>query len=495
MSPSLPSGRPGPVLVTGLFVAAFTLWPVTGACAGQDAVQVDTLVPDSPAVDTLSVADTVAPPEADPVAELLAIFSRIDGLREIEVRREGSILELTGTALASEYRVRAGTLAESVEGVRYVDNRIEVERELGKRLAPILERLQQKGMDFLQFLPLLTVGLILLGITFALAALAGRPRFPYDRLTKNAFGANVLRQAVRAVIILTGLLLTLELLAATALVGAVLGTAGVAGLAVGFAFRDIVENYLAGVILSLRQPFAPNDHIQLAGHEGKVVRLTSRDTILMTLDGNHVRIPNATVFKSIMVNLTRNPRRRFLIQIGIGPNEDIGAAIRTGTEAVLALPGILEHPPVTGRVLELGSSSVELRFAGWVNQQEADYGKVRSQAVRALRDSLATAGIATPAPEYGVRLLGDASSPTAELPASAPTPASADTESPARASLEEGTGDPSSLQEPIDIEPERPVEEPIDVEPERYIEEQIEEDLADPDEENLLVEPKAPRSP
>jgi len=484
MALPLPSGRAGLALVTGLFIAVFTLSPAPGACAGQDTVPVDTVGADSLPVDTVPISGTAAPPEPDPVAELLAIFNRIDGLREIEVRREGSILELTGTALAPEYRVRAGTLAESVEGIRYVDNRIEVERELSKRLAPIVERLQQKGIAFLQFLPLLTVGLILLGITFALAALAGRPRFPYDRLTNNAFGANVLRQAVRAVIILTGLLLTLELLGATALVGAVLGTAGVAGLAVGFAFRDIVENYLAGVILSLRQPFAPNDHIQLAGHEGKVVRLTSRDTILMTLDGNHVRIPNATVFKSIMVNLTRNPRRRFLIQLGIGPNEEIGAAIRTGKEAILALPGILEHPPVTGRVHELGASSVELRFTGWVNQQEADYGKVRSQAVRALRDSLATAGIATPAPEYGVRLLGDAP----------PAPA-AGTESPARARSEEGTGDPSSLQEPIDLKPERPVEEPIDVEPERYIEEQIEEDLADPEEENLLVEPKAPRSP
>ena len=82
------------------------------------------------------------------------------------------------------------------------------------------------------------------------------------------------------------------------------------GLAVGFALRDLVENYIASLMLSLRQPFAPNDQVLIEGFEGRVVRLTSRATILMTLDGNHVRIPNAVVFKGTIVNLSHNPERR-----------------------------------------------------------------------------------------------------------------------------------------------------------------------------------------
>ncbi len=389
------------------------------------------------------------------VRELLAIYRRIEGLREVRIRMEGAVLELSGSALSAEDRDRAGELAATVPGVRWVDNRIEVERSLRKRLAPVAERLRQKGVAFIQFLPLLLVGFTLLGLTVVIAILAGRPRFPYDRLTSNAFGANMLRQAVRGVIVLTGVLLTLELLGATALVGAVLGTAGVAGLAVGFAFRDIVENYLAGVILSLRQPFAPNDLIQLAGHEGRVVRLTGRDTILMTLDGNHVRIPNATVFKGIMVNLTRNPRRRFLVQLGIGPGEDVERALAEGKAALARLAGVLPHPPVGGRVHELGSSSVELRFTGWVNQTEADFGKVRSEAVRTLRDAMAAAAIATPAPEYGVRILREP-------------------EVPGPVSPKEGAPVPG----PAPGEP--------DVEPDLHLEEQIAEDRATSPEEDLL---------
>ena len=90
---------------------------------------------------------------------------------------------------------------------------------------------------------------------------------------------------------LIGILIALDLLGASSLVGAVLGSAGVIGLVLGFAFKDIAENYIAGILLSLRRPFAPGDHVVVDRvHEGKVVALTSRATLLMTLDGNQVAL-------------------------------------------------------------------------------------------------------------------------------------------------------------------------------------------------------------
>jgi small-conductance mechanosensitive channel len=127
-----------------------------------------------------------------------------------------------------------------------------------------------------------------------------------------------------------GLLVALDLLDATALAGAVVGTAGLAGLVLGFAFKDSVENYLAGLLLALTQPFAQNDHIKLESHEGKVVRLSPRETILMKLDGNHVRLPNALVFRMPLTNFSRNPRRRFQFEVGVGPSDDLALARETG---------------------------------------------------------------------------------------------------------------------------------------------------------------------
>ena len=81
-------------------------------------------------------------------------------------------------------------------------------------------------------------------------------------------------------ITLIGILIALDLLGASSLVGAVLGSAGVIGLVLGFAFKDIAENYIAGILLSLRRPFAPGDHVVVDRvHEGKVVALTSRTTL------------------------------------------------------------------------------------------------------------------------------------------------------------------------------------------------------------------------
>src|SRR3546814_3857998 len=105
-------------------------------------------------------------------------------------------------------------------------------------------------------------------------------------------------RSVRVFVCLIGLLLALNLLGLAALMGAVLGSAGVIGLALGFAFKDIAENYIAGVLLSVRKPFSPGELLAIENYQGKVVALTSRTTILMTLDGNQLQLPNALVFKS-----------------------------------------------------------------------------------------------------------------------------------------------------------------------------------------------------
>ncbi len=270
----------------------------------------------------------------------------------------------------------------------------------GQALSTALDQLEAQGEAMLALLPLLGVAALLVVLAILIAFGVGRLPLPPARVVPHPFARNFIRQSIRVVIVTGGLLLALDLLGATALVGALLGTAGVAGLAVGFAFRDIIENYLAGGLLSIRHPFAPNDHVQLDGHEGRVVRLTGRDTVLMTLDGNHVRIPNAMVFKSAIVNFSRNPLRRFLFSVGVGMEEDFVQVRRLGLEALREVPGVLADPSASVRVQELGDSVAIFRFSGWVNQQEVDFGKVRSEAIRIVKESLDRNGISMPSPEY-----------------------------------------------------------------------------------------------
>jgi len=390
-------------------------------------------------------------------SRLQAIFDRVGSLAGVEVEVEAGIVRLVGTIPSSEAGERAEGLARAQEAVLFVENRLEVTSSLSERLEPTWDRLRDLAFGAVAILPLLAVALLIVVASMGLGrmvALWGGPSFLG---TRNPFLQNLLGRIIQAAIVLAGVLVALDLLDATALVGAVAGTAGLAGLAVGFAFKDVVENYLAGLLLALRQPFEPNDHVVVESHEGKVVRLTPRETILMTLDGNHVRLPNAMIFRSAMLNYTRNPLRRFHFDVGIGTADDIVLARSVGQATLERMEGVADDPPPSALVRELGDSTVVLRYFGWVDQREADFGRVRSEAIRSVKDDLERAGVSMPSPEYVLRWSGEG----APAPGEAATP----------------TGPPE-----------------VDVSVDRSLDRQIEADRRTSDEENLL-EPDEARSP
>jgi small-conductance mechanosensitive channel len=239
----------------------------------------------------------------------------------------------------------------------------------------------------------------------------------------------MIRRLVQAIVVFTGIMLALDLIGATRLVAAVIGTAGLAGLALGFAFKDIMENYLAGAIMAFRQPFAKNDHIRVAGFEGKLVRLTPRETILMTLDGNHVRMPNALLLRSPMLNFSRNPLRRFEFDAGLGSRDDLAQAREVAVAALAEMKGVLRDPAPEARVMALGDSTVTMQFLAWVDQRSSDFDRVRSEAIRVVKARLEAAGLTLPSPEYFVRMPseGEREAGAVERPAAAkPTVTAAD---------------------------------------------------------------------
>lgn len=276
---------------------------------------------------------------------------------------------------------------------------------LEERLEPTWTRVELRMRWFGEMLPLFGLALAALVLFWVLGGLFSKWNLPFRLLSKNPLLQQVMRQVARTVFVLIGLLLALELLDATALLGAVLGAAGVLGLAFGFAVKDIVENYLASLLLSARSPFRVNDRVRIGEHEGKVVRMTTRETVLMTDDGNHLRLPNALVFKSVMLNFTLNPLRRFECAVGIGTAESIRNAQRVGIEALRATPGVCADPPPFAQVRALGDWTVDLRFFGWVDQRNADWLKVSSEGRRALKVALDAAGVSLPNPTYRVEMM------------------------------------------------------------------------------------------
>lgn len=331
------------------------------------------------------------------------IFREIPSLQNVQADVTAGVVRLSGTTTDVRSASRAEQLVNRVDGVVTIENVIERDVSLNSQLQPALQESRTLLNNVIALLPVLTlaavvfVALILLG-----RFLAHRTRF-WRRITPNDFIADLATTALQVVFLILALVVTLNLLGATALLGAVLGSAGVIGLAVGFAVRDTIENYIASIMLSLRQPFRPKDHVVINNNEGRVIRLTSRATILMTLDGNHLRIPNAEVFKATILNYTSNPERRFDFELGVDANDDPLAAIQTGLETLRTLEFVLKEPPPLGIIKQVGDSNIVICYAAWINQRDADFGKSRSLALAEVKRSLEATGFGLPEPIYRLR--------------------------------------------------------------------------------------------
>lgn len=313
----------------------------------------------------------------------------------------------------------------------------------GAGLEPAVARVETRFEGLVAALPQVGLALVIVLGAWLLARAVSRWDRPYRRLRGNRFVSDLVRGIARALVLLAGVAVALEILDASHLVGALAGTAGVAGLALGFAFRDLIENYVASILLSLRQPFAPNDHVQIERFEGRVARLTSRATILITPDGNNLRIPNATVFKGIILNYTRNPERRFGYPVSIHPSAPIAQVQALLLDALAGTEGVLTEPRPAVQVEELSAAEVRLRVFGWVNQNSVDFAAVQSEAMRSSQAALAAAHVPAPEPVYRLRTESEPAPASARGLAAAPrTPVppadiSPDPE-PARKSAQEG---------------------------------------------------------
>jgi small-conductance mechanosensitive channel len=405
---SIPQRWPLVLLVIGLLTAATPLGAQVESTTASPAMT-DSLPPEP-------VSDQRAAQDEQIRNALQAVFDRVPGLTRVDVTVDAGVVRLLGTVLTSDTRQRAVQLASEMEGVVFVDNRITESTSLEEQLAPTWSRLREAGYGVVAKVPLLAVALVIVGLALWFGTLLARWGGPAFLTTRNPFLQGLIRRFVQSAVVIIGIILALDLLDATALVGALVGTAGLAGLAIGFAFKDIVENYLAGTILAVRQPFAKNDFIRVAEFEGKVVRLTPRETILMSIDGNHVRLPNALIFRSPMVNFTRNPLRRMAFTLGLGADDDLVQARRIAVQAMVAMEGILEDPAPQAIVMELGDSTVTIEVSGWIDQSQVDWMRARGEAIRLVKTAIEDAGLTLPSPEYLLRMQEPAT------PAAAPRP-------------------------------------------------------------------------
>ena len=348
--------------------------------------------------ESLAVDDT----DSDIEGSLRRILSAIPELANVEVDVSGGIVHLRGSTRDEQALERAVQLVRDREGVVYVHADVQVKTSIAEQVQGAFADLLAKAKRMVGKLPMAAIAILIFLVALFLSRKVSKSQLGSRLFGESPLIRQVVARLLGTVLLIGGILLALDVMGATGAVGAVLGTAGIVGLAVGFAFKDIVENYLAGILLAFHRPFAAGDLIEVGGTEGKVIRLAARETILMTLEGNHVQIPNSQVFKSSTTNFTRNPKRRFDFTVGIGTSEELARAQTIGVEALSAMKGTMDDPLPFAWVEGFSDSSMSVRYFAWVDQRDFDWGKVKSEAIRQVKRGLDEGGIDLPNPIYEV---------------------------------------------------------------------------------------------
>lgn len=177
-----------------------------------------------------------------------------------------------------------------------------------------------------------------------------------------------------------------------------IGALGIGGVAIGFAFKDIFQNFLAGVLILVTKPFVVGDQIVFKAFEGEVEDIQTRATYLRTYDGRRVIIPNGELFTNSVTVNTAFPQRRMEYDIGIGMSDDIEQARRIILEVLEAAEGVAPDPKADVIVVDLAPSSVVLRARWWSDSRIADVLIAQDKVLTAAKRRLTEAGIDLPYP-------------------------------------------------------------------------------------------------
>lgn len=310
--------------------------------------------------------------------------------------REG-IVFLDGVARTEGHQEWAAKVAGKTEEVVAVINRIDVRPTVSWDFTPAWDEVRRLALKTQQALPLFLLGMFILGVTWQLARLMSWfARWIFRDRIASPLMLMVTARAFAIPVFVLGLYLVLQISGLTRLAITVLGGTGLIGIVLGFAFRDIAENFLASLLLSIRNPFRSGDLIRLGEHEGIVRNLNTRSTVLLTAEGNHVQIPNATVFKSVITNFSSNPSRRAEFIIGIGYDDPTSEAQTIIEHIVAEHPAVRDDPVPFVIVDQLAASTVNLKVLFWFDSASYSPAKLRSALMRQTKAALLEAGISMP---------------------------------------------------------------------------------------------------
>ena len=273
---------------------------------------------------------------------------------------------------------------------------------MGRRrvnIDPTIDKLRSMVDGFLSSLPNLLVAILVVVAIFILARVVrGTIREVMIRSGAGDYAGIILGRLAQWTILAIGTLVAISIVFPSINAETLVGILGIGSLAIGFAFRDIAQNFLAGVLILLTQPFKIGDQIDINGFEGTVEDIQTRATYIKTYDGRVVVVPNADFLTDTVTVNTAYEIRRSEYDVGIGYPDDIHLAKRLIMDAIQPIDGVLSDPGPDVLTVDLAESSVNLRVRWWTDSGRSDVVSTSDKVVTAVKLALDDGGVNIPFP-------------------------------------------------------------------------------------------------
>lgn len=347
----------------------------------------------------VSVSNVV---EDESISERLeGIFESAEWFKSLDVKSREGVVTLEGVADTEEHREWAESLARRTQDVVAVINKLEVENpvSIAGSQRVIETSLDRLWTDFLVQSPLILAALVVVVLTHLLSKCVVwfEQKFLEERSLRYSL-KDLIYQLSSIGIWIVGFFTALIIAFPGMTPAKAFTTLGLGTLAVGFAFKDIFENFFAGILILWRYPVDRGDFIESGGITGQIEQITIRNTMLRKLDGELCVIPNAQLFKNDVDVLTNKPQRRVRIICGVAYGEDIDEAREVIRNAVSECETIQGARTVEVFAKEFNSSSVDFEVAWWTGSKPIDIRISRDEVVAAIKRALDNAGIEIPFP-------------------------------------------------------------------------------------------------
>lgn len=344
-------------------------------------------------------SDLVGTPDVVPGPTPDSRVIELQGLPIVTVTRADAEEAVTTVdALAADWAASIGRAIDRARASRVSPWR-RITDEVRGSMAIAASRL---GSSAARIVPRAVAALAVLALFWAVAAtVRATLRLLFERVISDLTVENLLKQLAYYAVWAIGILVAADVLGFEP--AAVITGLGLTGLALGFALKDIISNFVSGIIILGLRPFEIGDEIVVGPTEGTVQRIELRATAIRTYDGRLVLVPNAELFTSRVTNNTAAPVRRAAVEVPVGYGMDLSAAEDALLAAAKQVPDVLDAPAPSVRLRELGPADVVMELRFWTDSRRADLLATTSSVRRAVVETFRRAGL--PLPEPDVRWL------------------------------------------------------------------------------------------